>query len=234
MNTNSSVGPKPSINVGVPERIGSALAGGWLLLNGIRNGSLFRMGLGGYMVYRAATGHCPLYSAIGKPHLPDPVKNINIRTTIQVNRPRNEVYAFWRRLENLPLFMSHLKAVEQKDDRTSHWEAYIPGGLGTVSWDAAIVEEQEGSLIGWNSLPGSTIENAGKVEFREIGDGWTELHAVITYRAPLGIAGQGLSALLNPVFEKLVRTDLKEFKRYIEAGGVQNEGTLTIGVVTLE
>ena len=179
------------------------------------------MGLGGYLIYRGATGHCSLYSAMGKPHLPDPVKNINIRTTVQVHRPRNEVFAFWRRLENLPLFMRHLKEVKQMDDRTSHWEAYIPGGLGTISWDAVIVEEHEGSFIGWNSLPGATIENAGKIAFREIGDGWTEIYAVITYRAPLGVAGQGISALLNPVFEKMVRADIKDFKRYIEIGSTQ-------------
>jgi len=218
MNTNSSVGPKPSVNVDIPERIASLLAGSLLVLNGLRNGSLLRMGLGGYLFYRGAVGHCPLYSALGKPHLPDPVKNINIRTVVQVNKPRSEVYAFWRKLENLPLFMRHLKSVQQADDRTSHWQAYVPGGLGTISWDAVIVEEHEGRVIGWNSLPGATIENAGKVEFRDIGDGWTEVYAVITYRAPLGVAGQSISSVLNPIFEKLVRQDIKDFKRYIETG----------------
>lgn len=225
MNTNASVGAKPSVNVDVPERIASVLAGSWFLLNGIRKGSLIRMGLGGWMVYRGATGHCPLYSAAGKPHLPDPVKNVNIRTTVQVNRPRHEVYSFWRKLENLPLFMKHLKQVRQTDERNSHWEAHIPGGMGTLAWDAVIAEEQEGRLIGWNSLPGATVENAGKVEFREIGDGWTELHVVITYRAPLGAAGQGLSSLLNPLFEKMVLDDIKAFKKYIEAGGTDAAAT---------
>jgi len=114
--------------------------------------------------------------------------------------------------------MRHLKEVKQIDDRTSHWEAFIPGGLGTIRWDAVIAEEHDGKFIGWNSLPGATIENAGKVEFRDIGDGWTEVYAVITYRAPLGVAGQGISSLVNPMFEKLVRQDIKDFKRYIEVG----------------
>jgi uncharacterized membrane protein len=229
MNTNSSVGPKPSVNVAIPERIASFLAGSYLLINGLRKGnfSLFRLGLSGYLMYRGYTGNCAAYSALGKERLPDPVKNINIRTTVAVNRPRNQVYAFWRKLENLPQFMEHLKNVQQIDDRTSHWEAMIPGGLGTISWDAVIVEEHEGSFIGWNSLPGATIENAGKVEFREIGDGWTEVYAVITYRAPLGPAGQGLSALLNPVFEKLIRADIKNFKRFVETGGMPEQSAVT-------
>jgi len=221
MNTNSAVGPKASVNIAVPERLASVLAGSWLFLHGIRKGSILKMGVGAYLTYRGAVGHCPLYSALGRPHLPDPVKNINIRTTVQVNRPRHEVYAFWHKLENLPLFMRHLKSVVETDDRTSHWEAYLPGGLGTIRWDAVIVEEHADSFIGWNSLPGATIENAGKVEFREIGDGWTEVYAVITYRAPFGVAGQGLSGLLNPVFEKLVRQDIKDFKHYIEKTGTE-------------
>jgi len=220
MNQNSSVGPKPSINVDVPERIISLAAGTMLLLNGIRKGGLIRAALGGYLLYRGATGHCPGYSMLGKRHLPDPVKNINIRTTVAVNKPRHEVYAFWRKLENLPRFMEHLETVKEINDRNSHWEARIPGGLGTISWDAVIVEEREDAHIGWNSLPGATVENAGKVEFRDLGDGWTELHVVITYRAPLGAAGQGISALLNPVFEKMIRSDIKNFKLFVERGGM--------------
>lgn len=224
MNQNSAIGPKPSINVTVPERLASLFAGSLLLTSALKHRGLFRFALGGYLMYRGISGHCPGYSLMGREHLPDPVKNINIRTTVAINRPRHEVYSFWRRFENLPKFMEHLKTVERIDDRTSHWEANIPGGLGTIKWDAVIVEEREGSFIGWNSLPGATVENAGKVEFREIGDGWTEVYAVITYRAPLGAAGQGISALLNPVFEKLVRADIKNFKHYIESGGMPTSG----------
>ena len=229
MNQNSSVGPKPSINVDVPERILSVTAGSLLFLNGLKHFGLVRMALGGFLLYRGISGHCPGYSAMGKPHLPDPVKNINIRTTVAVNRPRNEVFNFWRKLENLPRFMEHLESVKEIDDRTSHWEARIPGGLGTISWDAVIVEEHENSFIGWNSLPGATVENAGKVEFRELGDGWTELYVVITYRAPMGAAGQGLSALLNPVFEKIIRSDIQNFKRFVERGGMSTQEGLSSG-----
>ncbi len=225
MNQNSSVGPNPIINVDVPERILSVTAGSLLFLNGLRHLGWARMAVGGFLLYRGITGHCPGYSAMGKPKLPDPVKNVNIRTTVAVNKPRNEVYAFWRKLENLPRFMEHLKTVQKVDDRTSHWEAKVPGGLGTLSWDAVIVEEHENSFIGWNSLPGATVENAGKVEFRELGDGWTELYVVISYRAPLGVAGQGLSALMNPVFERMIRQDIKNFKQFVERGGMNTSGT---------
>ncbi|MBA4140087.1 MAG: SRPBCC family protein [Segetibacter sp.] len=173
---------------------------------------------GGYLAYRGITGHCDVYQLAGKRKLPDTVKNINIRTNVTVNKPRHEVYAFWRKLSNLPLFMSHLKRVEVIDDKRSHWEAKIPGDVIKLEWDAEIAKEIEGELIGWNSLPHASIQNAGKVEFRDADESGTEIRVVITYRAPFGDVGEGITSLFNPMFEKMIKKDVKNFKRYIETG----------------
>jgi uncharacterized membrane protein len=173
---------------------------------------------GGYLAYRGITGHCDVYKLAGKRKLPDTVKNINIRTLVTVNKPREDVYAFWRKLSNLPLFMSHLKSVEVLDDKRSHWEAKIPGDVIKLEWDAEIVKEIEGELISWNSLPHASIQNAGKVEFRDADENGTEIRVVITYRAPFGDVGEGITSLFNPMFEKMIKKDVKNFKRYIETG----------------
>jgi uncharacterized membrane protein len=68
---------------------------------------------GGFLLYRGTSGYCPGYAAMGKSQLPVPYKTINIRTKQVVNVPRSEAYAFWRKLENLPLFMKHLVSVER-------------------------------------------------------------------------------------------------------------------------
>ena len=171
---------------------------------------------------RAITGHCPAYSAMGKKGLPDPVKNINIRTSVTVNKPRHEVYAFWRRLENLPLFMKHLESVEAHDSHRSSWQARIPGGIGTISWDAEVVKDEPGELLGWSSLPGADVENSGKVEFLENGGG-TKLNVVISYRPPMGAVGAGAAKLFNGAFEKMVKQDIANFKQYIETGSLPEE-----------
>lgn len=173
---------------------------------------------GGFLAYRGITGHCDIYKLAGKRKLPDTVKNINIKTLVTVNKPRHEVYAFWRKLSNLPLFMSHLKTVEVLDDQRSHWEAKVPGNIIKLEWDAEIVKEIEGELISWNSLPHASIQNAGKVEFRDADENGTEIRVVITYRAPFGDVGEGVTSLFNPMFEKMIKTDVKNFKRYIETG----------------
>ncbi|GEO09191.1 SRPBCC family protein [Segetibacter aerophilus] len=224
MNTNSETGAKLSVNVGKIERIASIIGGSLLIYQSITSDKKklqLPAALGGlYLLARGATGHDSFYSLAGKRKLPDTVKNINIITKVTVNRPRMEVYNFWRKLSNLPLFMQHLEQVEVLDDKRSHWKAKVPGHLGTIEWDAEIVKEIEGELLGWNSLPGATIHNAGKVEFRDINGYGTELHVVITYRAPFGDVGEGLASLLNPVVKKMIIKDVKGFKRYIEAGDI--------------
>lgn len=220
MNENASTGPKPPVNVSKIERVLSGVAGAALVLQALsgRKARAVKAAAGAYMLYRAISGNCPLYTAIGKKRLPDPVRNINIRSTVTVNKPRQEVYAFWRKLENLPLFMHHLRSVEQRDEKTSHWVAQFPGFPAIISWDAEIVKEEEGTLLGWNSLPDSVLDNAGKVEFRDAGEGETEIHAVISYRAPLGPAGESVARMFTPMFRNMLQDDLRNFRRFIETG----------------
>jgi uncharacterized membrane protein len=55
-------------NVGDLERLASTVGGGALALYGLTRGSLLGAALavlGGSLVYRGATGHCPLYERLG-------------------------------------------------------------------------------------------------------------------------------------------------------------------------
>jgi uncharacterized membrane protein len=224
MNTNSETGGKLSINVNKAERIASIVGGTLLIYQAFRKGEQkFKLpaALAGlYLFSRGATGHDALYSLTGKQKLADTVKNINIITKMTVNRPRHEVYNFWRKLSNLPLFMEHLEQVTELDNKRSHWVAKLPGYPGKIEWDAEIVKEIEGELLGWNSLPHATINNAGKVEFRDADEHGTELSIVISYRAPFGDVGEGIASWLTPMLKKLIIKDIKGFKRYIEAGDI--------------
>jgi uncharacterized membrane protein len=211
------------VNVGQNERLISAALGAFLLSSGLNNltkspiGALVKTALGGLLLYRGASGHCPVYSSMGKTRGVSHTPAINIRTSLIVNKPKDEVYAFWRKLENLPLFMKHLASVTEIDSKHSHWEAVIPGNIGKIKWNAEIVKEEPGYLIGWQSLPNSMINNAGKVTFHDALNGQgTELEVVISYHPPAGEIGAGLAKALNPVFEKVIRQDVMSFKEYIE------------------
>jgi uncharacterized membrane protein len=217
------------VNVGQTERMFSVGLGAFLLSSGLNNltrhplKGLLRTLIGSVLLYRGASGHCPVYASMGKTKGVSHTPAINIRTGLIVNKPRHEVYAFWRKLENLPLFMKHLATVTEIDAKNSHWEAEIPGGIGKVKWNAEIVKEEEGSLIAWQSVPNSMVHNAGKVQFRDaLGGEGTELDVVITYHPPAGELGAGIAKTLNPVLEKMVRQDIMNFKDYIETKHVSS------------
>lgn len=218
---NSSGTARNDINLNWPERYVSIATGVKLAYSGIRHlfsspfSSILKMGAGGYLLNRGVTGHCELYTQIGK-HTTDPT-NVNIKSSFTVNKPRIEVYNFWRKLDNLPLFMKHLERVEVLDDERSHWELKLPTGVATVSWDAEIVKDIPGELIGWSSLPGSVIDNAGKVRFRDsFDDKGTLVDVVISYQPPAGGIGASVAHVLNPVFKSMVDTDVHNFKQYMD------------------
>ncbi len=211
---------KSTVNVSNTERIASVLAGSYFMYRSFKRQpkNYAAIASAGMLLFRGVTGHCPGYAAAGKKTLPTTAHNIDIETSVIVNRPVDTVYSFWRRLENLPLFMTHLKSVKQKDHNRSDWEAYLPGGIGSIHWEAKIIKEKPGRLIEWSSLDNSTIHNAGKVMFEDIGELGTVINVVISYQAPMGIAGEKVLALLNPTFEKMIRRDIVNFKQYIETG----------------
>ncbi len=220
------------VNVGNNERIVSAALGAFLLSSGLSNllkhpiEGLIKTALGGALLYRGASGNCPVYTSMGKSKGVSHTQAINIRTNLMVNKPKDEVYAFWRKLENLPLFMKHLTSVTEIDSKHSHWEASLPGGIGKVKWNAEIVKEEEGYMIGWQSIPNSMINNAGKVTFNDAQNGQgTELDVVISYHPPAGELGAGVAKLFNPIFEKMVRQDVMNFKEYIETKNTSRSAT---------
>lgn len=210
--------PGVEVNVSKIERLLMIAAGSFLVYKAIkgRKKNIGQGIAGGTMIARGISGYCPVYDAFGQGGLMKSA-NINIHTAVEVSRPINEVYAFWRNLENLPLFMKHLDSVDEKNNLTSIWKAKIPGGIGTVGWKAEILMDEPEKVLSWHSLPGSTIDNAGKVSFTKTGSGSTTVDVVISYHAPLGTAGEAAAKLLNPIFEKMVKKDIQNFKDYIES-----------------
>jgi uncharacterized membrane protein len=179
--------------------------------------SIWKLAVGGYLLYRGISGNCPVSAAI-EDRRNRHTRAVNIRTSMVINKPREEVYSFWRQLGNLPLFMHHLQQVDERDSTHSHWIARGPGGIGTVEWEAEIVKEEPGYLLGWRSIPNSMIATAGRVTFEDAPGGGTNVEIMITYRPPAGHVGTSLAWLLNVAFERMIEEDLQRFKRFLESG----------------
>lgn len=218
---NIDLRPSGEPNIDTSERILSALAGSYLLYKSLKNLTkhpfLAAQGAAasGLLLYRGATGICPVYKKLNI-DTTDP-QAISITETITVNAPREKVYDFWRKLSNLPRFMTHLMEVTELTTTESAWTANTPGNLVPLKWNAEITHQEQGKYLGWQSTEGSMVENAGKVEFTDTLNGIaTELNIQISYFPPAGSVGRGIASLFTGLFEKMVREDILNFKAYAE------------------
>jgi uncharacterized membrane protein len=221
------------INVGYVERWASAAGGGALMALGLRRGyrrSPIGIGLlpvAGHLLYRGITGHDRLFHILGfdtagteQQGGSRPRSGQKVEQRVTIDRPAEELYAFWRNVENLPRFMKHLEAVYATDDQRSHWVAAAPAGR-TVAWDAEIVEDRPNELIAWRSLPGADVTNSGRVLFRRAPEGrGTEVEVVLEYQPPAGILGVGVAKLFGEEPDQQVAGDLRCFKNIMETGEV--------------
>ena len=219
-----------SKNLSEPERWASVIGGGALVAYGLQRRSWSGAGLaalGGILAYRGATGHCDLYQTFGintargsrgrNASIPYEL-GVRVDNTIIINKAPEEVYRFWRNLENLPKFMRHLESVKEIDNKHSHWVAKAPAGH-TVEWKAEIINEVENRLIGWRSLEGD-VSNAGSVQFIPVNDGSTELKVALQYSPPGGTIGAVLAKLFGEEPSQQIDEDLQRFKQLMETGEI--------------
>ncbi|MCZ9335873.1 SRPBCC family protein, partial [Klebsiella pneumoniae] len=83
-----------------------------------------------------------------------------------INRPRRELYDFWRDFANLPRFMENLRDVSDLGDGRSSWRVAGPAG-SEVELVSEIREDVPGERIAWTSTEASDIDHEGWVAFRD-------------------------------------------------------------------
>jgi uncharacterized membrane protein len=220
------------VNVGGNERKLSVAAGGLLALLGVSRRSipgLILAGVGGGLIYRGFSGHCPVYQALeldtsDEPQTASPEdffeRGIHVEVAFTINKLPWELYEYWRNFENLPKIMSHLESVTVIDERRSRWVAKAPSiAGGKVEWDAEIINDEPNALIAWRSLPNADVDNAGSVRFVPAsGDRGTEVKVVIDYIPPAGVVGKWVARLFGEEPTQQITEDLRKFKRVMETG----------------
>jgi uncharacterized membrane protein len=229
-------------NVGKVERAVSLMAGALLLSRGLQKKNWVGTGaalLGIAFLRHGITGFCYTYQALGidtsepspGPNVSVPSgKGIRIDDAITINRPRDEVYRFWRDFSNLAHFMEHVQSVHASaGSNRSHWIAKGPGGK-RMEWDAEIVNESENELIAWRSLDGSEVPNAGSVHFKDASGGrGTEVKIELQYVPCGGSVGAFVARLFNEDPAQQVHNDLKRLKARLEAGFVPDTEGQPVG-----
>lgn len=232
MNTDTQIGdaPRPTraMTLGSLERWGSVTTAAALMLYGVSRRTPTGIGLAlaaTPLAYRGLAGRWPpLTSQHRGPRDTRAAlagdRGFTVHESVRLERPIAEVYNFWRRLENLPRFMSYLHEVTETAPGRSHWVAKGPGGV-LVEWDAEIINEVENQVLGWRSLPGGDVTVAGSVNFDTVRAGRsTQLTVRLQYAPPAGRIGSFVSMLAGREPSQTIREDLRRLKQILEAGEV--------------
>jgi uncharacterized membrane protein len=220
-------------NINDPERWVSVVFGSALAAYGLKKrsvGGFLLSAIGGTLVWRGATGHCFVYEGLGVSsrredddggHISVPYgKGVRVEKSVTINATPEQLYRFWRNFENLPRFMCNLEAVEVHDDKRSRWVAVGPAGK-SVDWEAEIINEIPNELIGWRSIEGSEVNNAGSVHFKPATGGrGTEVKVVLRYDPPAGKFGARVSKILGEDPAINVQEDLRRLKMLVETGEI--------------
>lgn len=218
-------------NLSDVERAGSAAVGAAVIALGFdaKGPGLASLLSGGYLLYRAATGHCPVYQALNvstAPELPK-VRGLAMKQAaghevshaVTINRPAPEIYNFWRDYRNLPKVMTHLVRVDGTGAK-SHWVARGPLGM-TFEWDAETTLDITNREIAWRSVEGADVDTTGSVQFKELPHGrGTEVRLTMRYAPPGGKAGVLISKLFGQSPDAQIKADLRNVKNLLETGEI--------------
>lgn len=223
--------PQIPTNLSNAERVGSALVGSAIIAIGFdaKGPGLGSLLVGGYALYRAATGHCPVYQAMGvstaaatpRPRALGAVAATSNEAvqSVTINKPASAIYQWWRNYQNLPKAMTHLMRVDG-DGKKSHWVAKGPLGL-RFEWDAETTLDVANREIAWRSMPGADVDTVGSVQFKEMPNNrGTEVRVAIRYAPPGGQAGTLLAKVFGQSPNAQLRADLRRLKQLLETGEV--------------
>jgi len=143
---------------------------------------------------------------------------VELRASIAINKPAEELFRFCHELENLPRLMSHVQSVRQQGGRT-HWRAKLATGT-EIAWDSEITHDQPNTRLAWKSVEGSPIDTQGSVEFSPLTtDRGTLVRLQIIYK-PAGVLDSSLAHAFSALHEQMLREDLRRFKQLMEAGEI--------------
>lgn len=213
--------PGRSINVAPTERVLSVLGGSALTLYGLnrRAWSSVPLAVAGLaLLYRGARGHSRLYERAGINTARPAETALDITSSMTIKRPPEEVYGFWRNLENLPRLFPHLRSVAPVGDARYHVVAQLPAMSEPVEWDVEVIEDRPNELLRWRSAPDSPLHMAGTVRFTPAPGGrGTEVHVTMEHR-PESALRAVLAKAAQPISAQMLKEGIRHAKQLLEAG----------------
>ena len=137
---------------------------------------------------------------------------VDMRMTLVVERPVAEVFEFCRDFANFPEIVDVLLSVEDFQDGRSHWAVRSPTGQA-IEWDANVTKYVPNSVIGWESVAGSTVQATGLMRFSPLSTTETRLDISLTYLPRTTNLSEAFAALLSGRNGDRIRGELASASR---------------------
>jgi uncharacterized membrane protein len=103
-----------------------------------------------------------------------------VRTSLLVERPVREMFAFWSDFANFPRLIEGLEGVQDFGDGRSRWTLRLGSGA-LLEWDATVTKYVPGQVIAWESVADSPVASAGIVRFEALGPTRTRLDVDVSW-----------------------------------------------------
>lgn len=149
-------------------------------------------------------------------------RSVATTSTIEIERPVTEVFAFFKDFENFPRVIGSVRSVLDYQDGRSHWELYTPSG-GVVAWDAVVTKYVPNSVIAWESVVRSLVDSSGIVRFTALSPSRTRVDLAVTHRPIQTTLKDAVRTLLAPRASSLIDRHLDRIRFYLESLPVKTD-----------
>lgn len=142
-----------------------------------------------------------------------------VERSITIGKSAQELHQMLREPETFSRIVGRIAEVEPASHSRMHWTVRGPREQ-IFEWDEGVVEDRDGELMSWKSLPGAVLHNAFSVRFRPAP---RDLGTEVTLRLLLDLSRHPLGALakhLGPIPAGLAGKALHRFKSLAETGEV--------------
>lgn len=141
----------------------------------------------------------------------------NVLESIDVDVPVGTAYNQWTQFESFPKFMEGVQRIDQLSPTKTHWVTKIAGV--EREFDAETTEQHPDERVAWTTQNGT--HQSGVVTFHRISDTTTRVTLQLDHD-PEGFLEKVGDAL--GIVQRRIKGDLKNFKSFIEARGVEEGG----------
>ena len=206
-------------NVADWERLISAGIGSLLLTRSVGR-SLPGAIVGGALAYRALTGHCHVYSALGvstRDETEPPPGQVSITRLVTVDAPAEKLFDFFvNSTDEFARLMSPVASVTNLGE--NRYSFCVDGPFGHYKFVNRLTDLDAPHRMEWESEEGDVV-NWGEAAFNPTDRG-TEVKVTLNFKVPGGKLAHDLSRLTGMAPKETLERALKQMKAKFETGEV--------------